>query len=146
MIVAGDKQSQGGAELVGVSREAAAFAVESGHIATQVGIRAFDGVGLLFARCHIVTCPAFTLTVDQLLVSGKSIAVELMHLGHQRKHPVHQRLHGFQGAFFDHIPSEDTSCFAVDNGGYIEETGRMLFVFFSPVVLFFWARLALQKV
>lgn len=60
VIVAGDKQSQGGAELVGVSGEAAAFAVESGHIATQVGIRAFDGVGLLFARCHIVTCPAFT--------------------------------------------------------------------------------------
>ena len=146
VIVAGDKQSQGGAELVGVSREAAAFAVESGHIATQVGISALDGVGLLFTRCHIVACPAFTLPVDQLLVSGKSIAVELMHLGHQRKHAVHQRLHRFQGAFFDHIPSEDTPCFAIDNGGYREETGRMLFVFFSPVVLFFLARLALQKV
>ena len=117
VIVASDKQAQDATQSVDVAREAAASAIQRRHVTAQIGIGAFDGVGLLFARCHIVTCPAFTLTVDQLLVSGKSIAVELMHLGHQRKHAVHQRLHCFQGAFLDHIPSEDTPCSAIDNGG-----------------------------
>ena len=146
VIVAGDEQSQGGAELVHVTRKATASAIQGWHIAAQVGICTFYGVSLFFARCDMVACPAFALPVNQLLVSCKAVAVELMHSGHQRKHPVYQRLHRLKGAFFDYLPGEDAACFTVGNGGDIEETGGVLFVFFSPVFLFFLARLALQKV
>lgn len=89
---------------------------------------------------------AFSLPVNQFTVGRKTITVELMHMGHQRKHRVYQGLHRFNRAFLYHIPSQDTARLAVGDGGYKEEMGRMFFVFFSPVFLSLGARLALQKV
>ena len=146
MVVASDEKAQGGAEPVHMAGKSSSSAVKGGHIAAQVGVSAFDGIGLLFAWCHIMAGRAFSLPVNQLAVGRETIAVELLHQGHQRKHPIHQRLHRFNGAFFDHFPSQDAARFAVNNGGYIEELRRVFLVFFSPVFLSFFARLALQKV
>ncbi len=105
VIVAGDEEAQCGAELCEMTGKAATFAVKRGHIAAPFGVGALDGVGLLFSGCDIMASGAFSLSVNQFAVGRKTIAVELMHMGHQRKHRVYQRLHRFEGAFFNHIPS-----------------------------------------
>ena len=117
VVVAGDKEPHDGAELFDVAREAASAPVKRWDVTAQIGVCAFDGVGLFFARCHVVTGGALALAINEFVVSGQVIAVELMHPRHQRKHPVHQRLHRLEGALLDNLPSQDTARLAIDNGG-----------------------------
>lgn len=117
VVVAGDKETHDGAELVGVARETTSLTVKSWDVTAQIGVSAFDGVGLFFARCYVVAGGALALAINEFVVSGKAIAIKLMHMRHQRKHSVHQRLHRLEGAFWNDFPSQDTACLAIDNGG-----------------------------
>lgn len=81
MIVARHKQAHEGAELFDMARKTASFAIQSRYIAAQVGVGSLHGISLLFAPCHIMAGRALALPIDQLLIGGESIAVELMHPG-----------------------------------------------------------------
>ncbi len=129
-----------------MTRKAASFAIKSGYITAQVGVGAFDGVGLCFSRCDIVTRHPFALSINQFVVSGKAVAVKLMHLRYQRKDLIDQGLHGVPGALLHYVKGEDRARFAIHDGGDVKPAGSVLFVFFSPVFGFFLARLALQNV
>jgi len=100
-----------------VAREAACAPVKIWDVTAQVGVCAFEGVGLFFAWRYMVAGGALALAVKEFVVSGKVIAVELMNPRHQRKHPVHQRLHRLEAALWNDVPSQDAACFAIDNGG-----------------------------
>ena len=89
VVVAGDEKTQGGAKPVHMAGKAATFAVKRRHIAAQVGVSTLDGVGLLFAPCDIMVGGASSLSVNQLVVGRKTIAIELIYMGHQRKHRVY---------------------------------------------------------
>lgn len=116
-VVTGDEEAQNSIELLQMARETAASSIQSGHIAAQVGIGAFDGISLLFARQNIVKGHSFALPVDQLAVSDQSVTEKLADLLHQRKGGVHQWLQGVIATFFDHIEGQNRACFAVGDRG-----------------------------
>ncbi len=89
VVVAGDEEPHDGAKFLDVARETASPTVKRWDVTAQVGVCAFDGVGLFFARCHVVAGGALALAINEFVVSGQVIAVELMHPRHQRKHPVY---------------------------------------------------------
>ena len=82
MVVASDKEAHEGAQFFDMARETAPSTNQRRHVAAQVGIGALDGVGFCFSRCDIVACRASALTIDQLVIGGEAVAIELMHCGH----------------------------------------------------------------
>ena len=98
-------------------RKAAASAIEGRPITAQVGIGAFDGIGLLFAGQNIVKGDFFARSVDQFAVGAESIAEELSDALNQSKTGVYQRLHGFVSALSNHIEGHKRAGFSVDDGG-----------------------------